>query len=209
MDIFEANKMLLAIFFLIPGFVCIKTYTTLTGASSLDASKVIVDAIAFSCLTYAIASPVIYLAWENRWLQAGWTSFILWPALLFALPCIEALAWFFLRKTQLFQKILPHPTGKAWDHVFGSRRCYYVIITLKSGRRIGGAYGEASFTSSGSHEEQIYIEKIWEIDEEQGFIEERKHTCGMLISHDRIETIEFIWTSNDQKNTAVENGADR
>lgn len=204
MDFFETNKMLLAIIFLIPGFVCMKTHAACTGAEAPDASKSIVDALAFSCLTYAIASPVIYLSWKHQWLKSDFAPFVLWPSLLFMLPTTLALGWLWLRKRAWLQRLLPHPVGKAWDYVFGGRRCYFVIITLDTGERIGGSYGENSFTSSGVHKEQIYIETVWEIDNAQGFIERREHSCGMLIAHDRIRTIEFIWPENDQTEIACD-----
>lgn len=200
-DIFQFNKLLLAVLFLIPGFVCAKVYATCAGMASPDAGKSLVEALAFSCLTYGLASPFIYLAIHYQWTEITWAAFFLWPALLFVLPAALAIFWVKARKWRCLQNFMPHPIGKAWDFVFGQRRCYYVIVTLKSGRRIGGVYGESSFTSSGLSEEQIYIETIWEIDEEQGFLNRRDHSCGILISHDRIETIEFIWPDNvEQQN---------
>lgn len=116
----------------------------------------------------------------------------LWLIPLFIAPTTVALGWAYLRKHKWLLSILPHPTGKAWDYVFSRREILYVIITLRTGKRIGGAYGANSFSSSGAHEEQIFIEEVWDVDEDQGFIRKHTRTRGMLISNSQIESIEFI-----------------
>jgi len=42
-----------------------------------------------------------------------------------------------------------------------------MIIHLKDGRRIGGRFDENSSASSFPAKEQIYIEEVWELDENE------------------------------------------
>jgi len=174
-----------------------KTYSVFSG-ERLDASKALVDALAYSCLIYAAFSWAIY------WVQTvGRYQFPLfcyaafWTAILFLVPAGGALLWFFLRRTRWMASLLPHPLGKAWDYVFSRREQSYVIITLTSGKRIGGAYGGDSFASSYPYDEQIYVEEVWDLDEEQGFRQRHVRSRGMLISASNIESIEFIGLYDD------------
>lgn len=193
MDIFSLDKLYLAILFLIPGFVCMKIYAAYMSGPPVDASRSIVDALTWSCLIYAICSPAIVLIQTYQISETYPKSYAgFWFLLLFAVPTGFALAWAHIRKQPCFLKLLPHPTGKAWDYVFGQRESFYVIITTRSGKRIGGTYGGKSFTSSGNNEEQIFIEEVWDVDDAQGFMGKHVRSRGMLISNSQIESIEFI-----------------
>lgn len=193
MDITSINKLLLAIAFFIPGFVAMKLYGILSSGERLDASKSMVDAVSFSCMNYAVWSWLIILVFRYEWIKfyPGWFLMFVIFVLFFA-PAGSSVFFFYLRKKGFFVKWLPHPVGKPWDFVFSRRESCYVIIFLKGGRRIGGYYGPESFVSSYPYEEQIFIEKVWRVDEEEGFIEEHTRTKGMMISGANIETIEFI-----------------
>ena len=91
-----------------------------------------------------------------------------------------------------FTKNMEHPIGKPWDYVFSKLEPYWVIITLTGGKKIAGKYSYKSFTSSAPHDEQIYLEETWVLDEEDAFLMPRKGTRGILITSKEIETIEFF-----------------
>jgi hypothetical protein len=193
MDITSVDKVLLAVVFLIPGFVAMKVYSVLSSSERLDGSKALVDALAFSCVIYAVFSWAIIWVHETRFAERHlfWFS-IFCVGLLFVAPAGAAALFFEVRRSRWVVQWLPHPVGKPWDFVFSRRERFYVIVTLKSGRRIGGFYGSESFSSSYPYEEQIFIETVWDIDEEQGFIETHVRSRGMMIFGADIETIEFI-----------------
>jgi hypothetical protein len=88
--------------------------------------------------------------------------------------------------------VLPHPTQKPWDYVFGKRKPYWVIVTLKNGKRIGGRFDSSSFASSSPAIEQIYLEKSWILNNEGGFERQKTNTAGVLIMASDIMTIEFF-----------------
>ncbi|WP_277623049.1 DUF6338 family protein [Burkholderia seminalis] len=196
-DITSVDKLYLAVLFLIPGFVCMKTYSIFNG-ERLDASKALVDALAYSCLIYAAFSWAIYWVQTiGRYQLPLFCYVVFWTAILFLVPAGGAVSWFFLRRTRWMASLLPHPLGKAWDYVFSRREPSYVIITLTSGKRVGGAYGGDSFASSYPYDEQIYVEEVWDLDEEQGFSQRHVRSRGMLISANNIESIEFIGLYDD------------
>lgn len=193
MDIWEANKLTLFIAFVIPGFVSLKTYEILFLSTPKSTTNQIIDAIAYSCLNYAILSPAIYYAY----LQKIGSSHPIW----FGLFCIISLflapmAWVCIlreiRQSNQLKQWLPHPTERAWDFVFGNRIPYWLVITMKNGKRIGGKYGYKSFSTSGASKEQIYLEESWEINADGGFDHPKETTAGILIISNEIESIELF-----------------
>ena len=146
MDIWQANKLLLFILFVIPGFVALKAYGRLVPRQARDSSQQIIDAIAYSCINYALLFWPIYEieAHDLRSRQPGaYIAFYVFVVLV--APIIWALAFKKMRESQLFQAALPHPTGRPWDYVFSQRQPYWVIATLKDGTRVGGRYDSRSF----------------------------------------------------------------
>ena len=67
----------------------------------------------------------------------------------------------------------------------------FVIITLQDDSTVYGFYGENSFASSEPDERDIYLEKIYDIDEKNKWIE-NKECLGIHISQNQIKTIEFL-----------------
>lgn len=52
MDIWDTNKLILFIAFVIPGFVSLKTYELLVPANMKDSDKRLIDAVAYSSVKY-------------------------------------------------------------------------------------------------------------------------------------------------------------
>lgn len=196
MDIWEANKLALFVAFVIPGFVSLKAYELLFLSAPKDSASQLIDAVAYSCLNYAILFPVIYYVNAN---QVA-VSHPLWFGLfcfvvLFISPIFWVCSLRAIRHSSLLQRWLPHPTAKPWDYVFGNRKPYWVIVTLKDGKKLGGKYGYKSFSSSGQSKEQLYFEETWEINADGGFERPRETSAGTLIVSADIESIEFFdWT---------------
>jgi Family of unknown function (DUF6338) len=60
MDIWEADKLVLFFAFVVPGFVSLKTYELLFPSAARETSALLIDAIAYSCINYAILIWPIY-----------------------------------------------------------------------------------------------------------------------------------------------------
>lgn len=67
----------------------------------------------------------------------------------------------------------------------------FVIITLQDDSKIYGLYGENSFTSTEPDERDIYLEKIYDIDEQNNWVE-NEYSLGIHILQNQIKTIEFL-----------------
>jgi hypothetical protein len=88
-------------------------------------------------------------------------------------------------------------TPTAWDYCFSSQEASWVIITLVGGDVICGHYSSDSFASSDYNERDIYIEKVYALDETDTWIENAK-SKGVYLSYGSIRTIEFLKGEDEQ-----------
>ena len=98
-------------------------------------------------------------------------------------------------------KYVIHPVSKPWDYVFGKKQSYWVIVHLNDGRRIGGRFDTNSFASTDPAKEQIYLEELWNLDENGGFAKRVDRTGGIIISEDSILAVELL---TDEKSKEAE-----
>lgn len=193
MDIWQINKLLLFIAFVIPGFISIKVYELLYPGLPKDSSKQLVDAVAYSCINYALLFIPIYIVESKKVAQSHPTLYAWFYAFVFLVgPIIWVLLWKFVRTTRLIQKVVPHPTQKPWDYVFSRRERFWVKVTLKDGAKIAGRYAERSFASSAPAAEQIYLEETWILNDKGGLERPKKRTAGVIITSSEIAYVELM-----------------
>jgi hypothetical protein len=192
-DFLEADKFVLFILFVVPGFVCLKTYQVITPSRLRDAAQQLVDAVAYSCVNYALLAYPIFLVEQSGLRERSPEAhFAFWAFVILVAPAIWACLYRYLRKLPFAQRFLPHPTDSAWDYVFERKQPWWVIATLTDGRRIAGRYDGKSFTSTAPCPEQIYLEECWHLSEEGGFERPRHDTAGVLLLQAGISTLEFF-----------------
>ena len=200
MDIWEVDKLFLFIAFVVPGFISLKTYALLQPTQVKDTSQQLVDAVAYSSINYALLMGPIY-AVEHLNLRSSYpTLYVLFYVVVLLVAPI-AWAWIFLwlRKTQLLQRSIAHPTGKPWDFVFSQRLPYWVIATLSDGRQVAGLFHSKSFASSSPASEQIYLEEAWVLSEGGGFERPRHDSAGIIILAKEIATLELFHLKDPQE----------
>ena len=192
-SIWETDKLFLFIAFVIPGFVMLKAYGQLIPGPTTDSSKLIVDAIAYSCVNYALLAYPILLV-ETHGIRTTYPNlYVLF--LVFALllaPILWACIYKWVRSHDKLKGYLPHPVGRPWDYVFGQGKPYWVIVTYSDGTKIGGMYASKSFTSSAPFPEQIYLEETWELNSDDGFERPKSETAGVLVISSEIQSVEFF-----------------
>lgn len=202
MNIWDENKLLLFLAFALPGFIAMKAYGLLSNTKQPDTSKQIIDAIAYSCLNYALLFLPIGLVERANILESNSNLyFLFYSFVFFGFPILTVLFWWKIRKTNWLQNILPHPVEKPWDFVFGNRQTCWVIVTLKNGDKVAGMFGPSSFASSAPAEEQIYLEEQWLLNDDGGFDRVAFQSSGIIILSSEILTVEFIHSgeNNDEE----------
>jgi hypothetical protein len=193
MDIWETNKLLLFIGFVIPGFVSLKTYNLLVPSESKDSASQVMEAVAYSCVNYALLiGPIYWIDSIALWISHPGLYVAFCVIALLIAPIGWALLYKTLRETQFVRRAFPHPTAKPWDYVFGKGDSYWMIVTLKDGRKIAGRYDTESFASSAPAREQLYLEETWVLNDDGGFERPRADTAGIMILSDEMVTIEFF-----------------
>lgn len=208
MDIWAVDKLVLFITFVIPGFITMKVYGLFAATGHRDSSQQVIDAVAYSCINYAIlAFPIFALESSNAKEAVPYWYFGAWAAFLLVVPVMLAYAFWKLRSTELFQKTLPHPVGKPWDYFFAQRKQLWAVVTLKGGRKVGGLFGSKSFASSHPYSPELYLEDAWLVNEEDGLERIRTATAGILIAGSEISTVEFFnpnWSDENERTQATE-----
>lgn len=193
MDIWKPNELILFIAFVIPGFISLKTYELLFPSERLNSSRQIIDAIAYSCINYALLFYPIYYV-EMHGVRENHQNLyaLFYICVLLIAPVIWVIFLKCFRTRLWLQKYIPHPTSKPWDYVFGQRQCYWIVVMLRDGTKIGGKYSTGSFASSAPTKEQLYLEETWVINADGGFERKRTDSAGILILSNEIVSVELF-----------------
>jgi hypothetical protein len=188
MDVFTIDKLFIFIAFIVPGFVSLKAYEIFVPTQKIDSTKILIEAITYSCINYALLfMPVAYF--YNNYTEFAWYQNYLWAIfILFIMPIL----WAYLFKIIRLKLKPRHPIEKPWDFIFSQQKQYYIIVTLKDGNKIAGTYGENSFTSSHPSEEQIFLEETWVLNKEGGLERLKESTKGSIILFSNMVSLEFF-----------------
>ncbi len=123
----------------------------------------------FSLYIEVLALPGLVGCLIGVILQRGWGSGV---ARLLSFPLID-------------------PIPRAYDHVFANRSPGLVILTFQAGTVIYGYYGPSSRAGRDPARSEIYLERIYTIDNESQW-KELDPPRGALISLEGIRAIEFL-----------------
>lgn len=191
MDIWDANKLILFIAFFVPGFIALKVWDLLVPGEVRDSSQSVIEAVAYSCINYALMSWLLILDAHLALASSApfWHGVVIF-VILFVAPIALAFAYWSLRNTKWFLKHFRHPVQKPWDYVFGKRESFWVIAELVDGTIVGGIYDTDSFSSSFPMEEQIYLQQVWEVSGDQ-FLHPIDRSEGVIISGKHLRCLKF------------------
>ena len=181
---------ILAVF---PGLVSMHVYRLFMPARSIEWGTAILEGMFYSVLNFTLCLPIVIWITQAEiisqypfWSTIGAVFVLLigpvaWPILL-------AKAY---RSASIMKGLqLPFPT--AWDAFFDRRQECFMIIHLKSGKRIAGFYGASSYATSFPHEGDLYLRAVYELDEKGKFGNPMPHTRGLLIRKDEYSYIELF-----------------
>lgn len=192
MDIWEVDKLFLFIAFVIPGFVMLKAYSLIMPYSTRNVANQLLDAIAYSCINYALLGIPIYLLLANQDRISVYANYAFCLFAITIAPIIWVLLIKYVRGLEFLQKHLTHPIDMPWDYVFSQRQSYWIVATLKDGSKIAGRYAEKSFVSNFPSREQIYLEETWVINKDGGFKRPRANSAGTIIVTSEISHLELF-----------------
>lgn len=198
MDIWQADKLVMFIAFVVPGFVGLKTYELLYPGTARDTQQQLIDAVAYSSINYGLMLWPIYLVEQSNIREHSPTLYgAFYAFVLLGAPVAWAFVLKWMRGRRALLKVIPHPIRKPWDFVFSQRQRYWVVVRLKDGSKIGGRYDSDSFSSSAPAQEQIFLQESWHVNEDGGLEAIKSSTAGVLILAADIVSIEFFEVLND------------
>jgi hypothetical protein len=194
------SAVVVIILFIIPGFITDRIIGLTIPKAKRESTEIILTAITFSCINYAIFSWLILLMIFKGFPSRYQTWFIFsWLGILLLGPIFEGLTFNWLVNAELYRKLFNllrlkniRLIPKSWDYKFGKEEPCWILMTLKDGTKIGGFFGSDSFASSFPAEEDLYIEELWEIDEEGKFQQPVQGSGGCLVKRNEINFIEFF-----------------
>lgn len=183
--------------FLLPGFIITELIDSIVPPKSFREVKFI-----FSCIIYSIINLALWIWLDIIIFEKLKTNLVPFYIVLSSSNIVTSIITGTIiglikhcelpRKIfRLFKVQMNHPIPTAWDYLFNKKEECFVTVTLKSGKTVSGNFFCNSFASSETTERDLYIEKIYDVDDNENW-NEVPRSLGMYISKDEIETIEFF-----------------
>lgn len=203
MEILDTTKLQLFLLFAVPGVIALYVRAQFLTGRMPPAAEGILAYITVSLVYHALAfpfRPAIYGAspLSGTWNWAWFAFVFLVPAVLGVIMGLNARRdWIgsLLRRLHL---ITTHPIACAWDWKFGDISDCWVLVALKNGTKWGGRLGEQSFISSDPTERDIYLQQVYEIDDDNKWT---PRVSGVWIANGEIQSIEF-WPMQQENGDA-------
>ncbi len=198
MQLPNIENLTLLLTFVVPGFVAyqgIKLFSVPNHGGGSDYLTAYVTLSALNFLVFGLLIPVA----NNSGFHVS-VRFAAWGAYVFLGPFVIGIAigtmiqrnflfWMAEKAPFTWLKVRPlsHiPT--AWDWKFGQTEQEFVLVVLKDGTEFSGLLGPDSFISTDPAERDIYIQKLFELDENGDWLATEK---SLYVGKNEIRTMEF------------------
>jgi uncharacterized protein DUF6338 len=193
-EILKPETLSAFLLFAVPGVVALYVRAQFLTGRLPPLAEGLVAYITFSLIYHAVAYPVAYplyaAAINSPWSRAGWFVLLfLGPALLGAVLGLDVRRGWTKRLLRRAGIQTVHPVECAWDWHFGRCREGWVLAVLKDGTRWAGYLGLNSFISSNPAERDIFIERVYEVQEDGKSWEAL--SSSVWIAQGELQSIEF------------------
>lgn len=144
-------------------------------------------------IAYSAASYPLFHA--DGWLQVpSW----LWQLLLyFIVPIIVGTMLAYFDQSERFYRFTAsaglrpvHHMPTAWDYTFRKREASYILVHMKDGSEVAGAWIDDSFASSTAGDRDVFISQMWKVEADAWQVVDPPRS--ILICGGEIRMIEFI-----------------
>lgn len=199
---FSEEGIMMAISYLIPGFLINTMLTQTFKLDKYESSQTIYKFLLFSFLNICMFTSIdwVFVNWFDMMLVYNSTWILFLRNVL--LPFLFSLMLLLITKKIRIQDMSLNTiisiigidsiskTNSAWDYVFYNIKegGSYLVITLKTGSIIYGKFGSDSFsTYRNSYRDSIYLEKTY-----HDFTDHKETDYGILLETDQIESIRVV-----------------
>ena len=184
--------------FILPGFLIKGIINSLSPPKKTSEGIYFLSCLAYSICNCAIWSWLYNIIYSLHDCSPYWYWVLLVLTTIIGSTIIAVIVGIFKQKA-LFGKLLNklhlnfiNPIPTAWDYCFSKQESSWLIITTTDDKTILGLYADSSFASSEQEERDIYIERIYDKNDEDDVWIENERSNGIYISKDMIKTIEFL-----------------
>jgi len=207
------EAVVIVILLVAPGFLCRMFLGA--GIPRVFVSEVhfILVALLFSILVHVTALPFtleiadrIGTLWNalinigaEQPLSMDWLVFLWVVCVLFVFPALLALVLSWLWRARWTQPLLERlgisqveSTPQAWDWFFLTQEqgCW-VVAEMEDGTRVGGEYGAGSFVSITPYGKDLFLESVYDVDEEHVFGDRKPDSVGAWINGEKVKSLHF------------------
>jgi len=194
-DFSDPQSFVFVLALIVPGLIITFTRTQFTTGRMQRHSDALLSYFTLSAVYGAVVLP--FLNWVLQGNIADLLRTGLWFLIIFVGPMAFGIVLGLIAKTEIIRRLLNkiginpvHTMPTAWDWKFGNMREHLVLLTLKDDTRFAGYCGRDSFMSSDPSERDIYIQKIYNLGENDSWNDNGDH--GLWVASDEIKTIEFF-----------------
>lgn len=193
-EVKSIEQLSLVLGFLVPGLVILYVRSQfLTGRMQAQkeallayfALSVVWWGVSLPVVTWLLGQPLVAAERPGTWLLLTFAG----PAIIGILLGVNASKGWTRRLLAVVGLQLVHVMPTAWDWKFEGMSASWVLVTLKDGTRFAGFCGSDSFISSDPQERDIYIQRIYDLDENDTWIDRGEK--GLLVPHGETRSIEF------------------
>lgn len=196
----------LAIVFVVPGYVALEVYSSVVPAERRNFGEEVLRVVAVSLLNFLLFFVLLPIGLQkvpDGLADVGFLDALRLLFVLVATPALLSVGAYWLRSREFLRDLVVQPDPTAWDYYFGETRDVLVRFYFKDdagGGVIGGYYGDRSRASPYPGVQQVYLEELWNIDDETGrFLQPKDQTGGAIISREDCSVVEFKELSEQER----------
>jgi hypothetical protein len=195
-DIFKPEIQLPFLTFVVPGFIVWITMQAILPRGPQKTSAVIFEILSYGFINAIIWTllrrpPSSWTAWPTSFLDdVVFILMVLVSPIVVGRLYLEVLQWLVAKR-----QILPlEPT--AWDWLFlrvaAAKGGPAVIITLRDGTKLGGAFVDGAYTALHPYERDLHLSEVWQLNEKTNFVKRMASSRGLYIDKSDILYMEFF-----------------
>lgn len=190
MEVLTKGNLVAFMAFVLPGFLSMKVFGLLHPTDRIKLKDNVLEAISFSLVNFVIMIwPISNIVKAQ---EITFSVYAMIIAVFFIFPLIlPVILHVILNLLAAKGKILQRSTT-AWDEFFLRRAECWVIAHLKDGRRIGGWFGTNSYASLYPNQGHLYIEELWELDENGSFQRSIPASKGAILRPGDYDLVELF-----------------
>ena len=191
----KPETLALFLMFAVPGIIALYIRAQfLTGrlpAIAEGSIAYVILSLVYQGIVYPFARPLYASTDYNIWYWIGWFSILfVAPSILGLLLGLNIRKGWLKRLVNKLGFSTIHPIHSAWDWHFSKCEECWVIVVLKDGTKWYGWMGINSFMSSDSSERDIFIEEVYQMNEEGSPWGPRN--SKVWIAQGEIQSLEFL-----------------